>query len=150
MKRFLPLLIILTAAVSLYAQPKMSVRTAETTETIEVSDIKLMTFKDVVAVQDMPEQINTNFVIENTLPNPFVNDMTLIVHAKKDITLTITVFNSAGEKLRSFAPQQFAPGELQIKWDGLDDKQNAVPNGMYYIRLNDGKFSEFVKIQKIN
>ncbi len=73
-------------------------------------------------------------------PNPF-NPSTAIpfdIYVAQPVQLT--VYNSAGQRVRRLADRLFVPGRHVLEWDARDDSGSPVSSGMYLYRLEvDGQ-----------
>lgn len=68
-------------------------------------------------------------------PNPF-NPTTLIAYAiPAPGHVTLRVYNTVGQPIRTLVARQLAAGNHSFRWDGLDDAGMPVGSGMYLIRL---------------
>ncbi len=77
----------------------------------------------------------TDLRLEQNFPNPF-NPRTTIrfaVASAQDVTLT--VYNVAGQKVRTLYRGRVLAGEQSVVWDGRDDSGRTVASGIYVYRL---------------
>jgi len=58
----------------------------------------------------------------------------------------IAVYNSLGQKIRTFVEQEQPPGTHEIIWDARDDQGRQVVSGMYYCRLLINGFAQTQKL----
>jgi len=80
----------------------------------------------------------TEFALKQNYPNPF-NPQTNICYqlsAKSDVT--ITIYNSLGQQVRSIVNEQQDIGYYTIQWDGKNDFGEFVPSGFYIYTLVAG------------
>ncbi len=63
--------------------------------------------------------------------------------------VTVTVYNVAGQKVRTLAPGMRPAGSHAVVWDGRDAHGKAVAGGMYLYRLEAGRFSDLGKVMLI-
>jgi hypothetical protein len=78
-------------------------------------------------------------------PNPF-NPTTIIpYHVPQESNITIIVYNSLGQQIRSLVDDAHQPGMYEIQWDGRDDVGNQVGSGLYYYVLQSGDFQSLRK-----
>ncbi|MDP8203951.1 MAG: FlgD immunoglobulin-like domain containing protein [Candidatus Tenebribacter mawsonii] len=70
-------------------------------------------------------------------PNPFNPSTTIRFSIPLDINdITIDIFNSKGQKVKTLKSTYEVPDELQeVTWDGLDSYGTPVASGVYYARL---------------
>ena len=101
------------------------------------------------------EKINPNeFSLYQNYPNPF-NPTTKIKFTietspvfsplqkgrTKEGFLTLKVFDILGREIKTLLSKPMQPGSYEIEFDGSD-----LPSGVYFYRLNAGKFSESRKM----
>lgn len=58
---------------------------------------------------------------------------------------TLTVFNVAGQKVKSFNGSAQA-GVLDIVWNGTDSYGNTVASGIYFYKATANNFSQTMKM----
>jgi hypothetical protein len=74
-------------------------------------------------------------------PNPFTEKTTLRFLVSAPETISITIYNSQGQKVRQLLTANFEPGEHQV-----DFIPENLPEGIYYCRLAGNKRSESCKL----
>ena len=79
-------------------------------------------------------------------PNPFNASTEIRYHIPQDGHVTLKVFNTLGQKIRSLADAAQRAGDHTIAWDGHDDGGREVSSGMYFCRLKAGDFSKTIKM----
>ena len=98
--------------------------------------------KVIEAVQMLP----TEFSLSQNYPNPF-NPSTVIkfqLPVKEQVTLT--VFNSLGEKIKTLVDGVNEAGYYKINWDGRNEYNNTVATGVYLYRIQAGNFVDTKKM----
>ncbi|MCB9511162.1 MAG: alkaline phosphatase D family protein [Deferribacteres bacterium] len=81
---------------------------------------------------DTPPQ---SFALLQNYPNPFNAGTRIDYVLPRAALLKLTIYNDAGQQIRSYAIPQQPPGSHSIAWDGLDSAGRMVPSGMYVYRL---------------
>lgn len=73
-------------------------------------------------------------------PNPFVDAASLRFDVPRPQTVTATVHDVTGRRIRQLASGSRAAGAAVLEWDGRDDAGRQVPAGMYYwsVRGSEG------------
>jgi flagellar hook assembly protein FlgD len=57
------------------------------------------------------------------------------------------VYDISGAKVRSLiSAEQYQSGSYQIKWDGKDDFGNKLSSGIYFARLDAGRYMQSIKM----
>jgi hypothetical protein len=68
-------------------------------------------------------------------PNPLQSRSTISFNLAENGHVLLEVYNLAGQKLRVLADDITNSGMHSVYWDGQDQSDRAVPNGMYILRL---------------
>jgi flagellar hook assembly protein FlgD len=87
-----------------------------------------------------------SFVLGSCYPNPFNATTTIgfsIPERGAASPVTLSVYNSAGQRVATLVASELAAGQYTATWDGRDDAGQAVASGVYVYRLNVGQ--EFVQ-----
>jgi hypothetical protein len=79
-------------------------------------------------------------------PNPFNPSTNLRFEIKDAGDVTIEIYNSRGQKIRSFANNYNRAGYFQVAWDGKDTNGTSVGSGVYFYRMTAGKFTATKKM----
>ena len=72
-------------------------------------------------------------------PNPFNPSTTVDYTLISPGRMELTVYNLAGQQIRSIESGWKSPGQYQAVWDGTSDRGHQKPSGMYILRLKNGK-----------
>ena len=82
---------------------------------------------------------------QNT-PNPF-NPVTLIRYQLSDREhVTLSVYDASGQLVRTLVDEVRPVGKNEVTWDGRNAAGTSVGSGVYFYRLDAGKFSESRKM----
>jgi hypothetical protein len=90
-------------------------------------------------------------------PNPFHAAIKITYTYDKSIAphvisepLTLKIYNSLGQLVKSFKfSLASASTKLSVTWDGTDDQNQQLPNGIYFVTLDTEIGSDMVKIIKL-
>ena len=84
--------------------------------------------------------------LQQNYPNPFNPDTYISFALKQASNVTLEIFNSKGQKVRTLLNNSYIEKDKNIKvqWDGLDNQRRAVSSGIYFYRLNTGN-KQFTK-----
>lgn len=86
------------------------------------------------------------FTLHQNYPNPF-NPSTKIQFALPVAsTVTLEIYNTAGQRIRTLVSGNHAPGTYEIEWDARNDSGQNVASGVYMYHLQAGTFSEVRKM----
>jgi len=93
-------------------------------------------------VNEIPKTYN----LMQNYPNPF-NPTTLISYQLPESQMvTIEIYNSLGEKVRTLTNGIQSAGYHTIQWKGDNNAGNSVASGMYLYRMTAGKFVSVKKM----
>lgn len=70
------------------------------------------------------------------MPNPFTQGsrMAYSVSGPEVAQVEISIYNTAGQKVRTLVSSAQAPGRYEANWDGRNDRSAEVPAGVYFYR----------------
>ncbi len=95
---------------------------------------------------EIPPVIPTVTELLNAYPNPF-NPMTTIPYTLKTPgEVRIDVYNVKGQVVWTYNHNHDKAGYYQIPWDGKDNNGKSISSGIYYYRMNSGKYTASKKI----
>ncbi len=87
--------------------------------------------------ENRPEQ-PADFELSQNYPNPF-NPVTVIGYRiARTGDVTLEVFNTMGQKVRTLFNGTRTAGSYQLTWNGKDDSGNQLSGGIYFYRLKAG------------
>jgi photosystem II stability/assembly factor-like uncharacterized protein len=85
------------------------------------------------------------FVLYQNHPNPF-KDLTRIAFAiPRECKVSLFVYNVTGRRVRTLIDDKMKPGEYNLKWDGRDNHNRKLSNGIYFYRLQTDDFKDTKK-----
>jgi hypothetical protein len=90
--------------------------------------------------------IPSEFILEQNYPNPFNPTTDIIYSLPKDAEVTLTVFNTIGQKVATLVSKKQTAGSYQVSWTGRDQNGISLPTGIYFYRLEAGKFTSTRKM----
>lgn len=82
-------------------------------------------------------------------PNPFNPSTTIRYSLSEADHVSLDIYNMKGQKVKSLVNSSQAPGNHSVVWDGTDANSNPVSGGIYFYRLNTGKYSKTMKMVMI-
>jgi len=95
------------------------------------------------------EPSQKDFFISRIEPNPF-SDKTLIKYElPKSTNVQIMIYNLLGEEIRTLVKQKQNIGRNDVIWNGENNANKKVPNGIYFLRLTAGNHSSTIRLIKI-
>jgi hypothetical protein len=87
-------------------------------------------------------QLNT----PRNYPNPFASSTIIEYELQDPSPIVATIYNIRGQRVAQITSPQQAPGRQTITWNGLDDQGRKVASGVYFYRLEAGRFSQTHKM----
>ncbi len=82
-------------------------------------------------------------------PNPF-NPLTTIYYDLPSAGMvTLSIYNTGGQKVRTLVNSYMESGSHYTGWDGLDDNKKEVASGVYYYRITAWDSWDFAKTRKM-
>ncbi|UCF06044.1 MAG: T9SS type A sorting domain-containing protein, partial [bacterium] len=88
---------------------------------------------------DVDETPKADVTLSQNFPNPF-NPVTMItVGLPKEMSVTLTIYNLEGKRIRTLVEGKLPVGTNIIRWDGTDWKGRSVSSGIYLCRLKAGE-----------
>ncbi|HVO76755.1 MAG TPA: FlgD immunoglobulin-like domain containing protein [Candidatus Bathyarchaeia archaeon] len=109
---------------------------------------------DVIAwMQTGPTQVDITpaeapraYRLAQNYPNPFNPSTTIRYDMKEKGTVTLKIYNVAGELVRTLANDVRDAGSYSVTWDGSDDRGIPVASGIYFSRMQAGGFVGVKKV----
>jgi hypothetical protein len=84
--------------------------------------------------------------IEPASPNPCRGLTTLSFSLATPETVRAEMYNLSGERVRTIFNGPHAMGRSHAVWDGMDERGEPVPSGIYFFRMNIGNQESHQKI----
>lgn len=87
--------------------------------------------------------LKNNFI--GAYPNPFNPSTSLKYTIVNPGDVTIDIYNSKGQYIKTFKQSHNSGGTYSIVWDGKDSGNKSVTSGVYFFKLTQGKFTQTQK-----
>jgi DNA-binding beta-propeller fold protein YncE len=98
-------------------------------------------FDVVTAIEDEQKAIPIDYHLFQNFPNPFNPKTTIRYGVLKSSKVTLMVMDLLGRKVATLVNEFKSAGNYQIDWNG-----SAQPSGIYFYRLQAGRFTEIRKM----
>ncbi|MDH4222533.1 MAG: S8 family serine peptidase [candidate division Zixibacteria bacterium] len=91
------------------------------------------------------------YSLSQNYPNPF-NPTTRIqfrvgrLEFGDPVHTSLIIYNILGQKVRTMVNEERLPGSYEVNWDGKDERGNEVCSGIYFYRIEAGKYRETRKM----
>jgi hypothetical protein len=81
------------------------------------------------------------FSLSQNYPNPFNPSTTINYSVAKEGFVSLTVYNLIGSKVATLVSEYQSSGKYSVQFDG-----SKLASGIYFYKLESGKFSAFKKL----
>jgi hypothetical protein len=79
-------------------------------------------------------------------PNPFNPETDISYNLPEDCMVRLVVYNMLGQNVRVLVDQRETAGSKTVHWDGKDDNGDELASGVYFCRLQAGRYDETRKM----
>jgi hypothetical protein len=107
----------------------------QTTLTVDGFTAKLNLGQATPVESDHNQVLPGNFKLAQNYPNPFNPSTTIAYAVPSRSHVSLSIFNTLGQKVRSLVDRDAIPGGYSVMWDGRDGAGSQVASGMYFYRL---------------
>jgi hypothetical protein len=94
---------------------------------------------------DNPEAIAPVLKLSNS-PNPFNLQTILHYELPKTGVVNLGIYNLKGQKVKTLVQSAMPKGHSAIIWNGKNEQNNNVASGVYFARLQQGSYSQTIKM----
>ncbi len=84
--------------------------------------------------------------LNNNFPNPFNPETTISYSVNANTPVSIQIYNVKGQLVKTLVNDTKEAGNHSIVWNGTDGNGRAVSSGVYYYKMNAGKYSSTKKM----
>jgi len=84
--------------------------------------------------------------LHNNFPNPFNPETTITYSVKGASPVSIEIYNVKGQLVKTLVNDSKEAGTHSVVWNGMDGNGRAVSSGVYYYKMNAGKYSSTRKM----
>jgi len=104
-----------------------------------------LTYNSTTNVENL-NPIPSEFELSQNYPNPFNPDTEIRFNLPKASFITLEVYNSLGQQIRTLVSQQLNFGQYAINWNGRNEFGEMMNSGIYYYRIKTKQFSEIKRM----
>ena len=101
-------------------------------------------YETLTSMNNDPFPVRTS--LHPVFPNPFNSSTTIYFELHQTSKVDLIIYDILGRAVRRLVRDIQQPGFKIIKWSGKDDAGRNVSAGVYFCRLQAGKFQETIKI----
>jgi len=115
-------------------------------DSVLLVDDVLVTDLGVNSIEDEYNFLPENLHLSQNYPNPFNPNTTIKFKLDKSEFVKLTIYNAAGELVKTLVDNQYSAGTHQIKWDATDLSGAKVSAGVYLYSLQTANGIETKKM----
>jgi len=97
-----------------------------------------------VAIDDPESPAVTE--LKGNYPNPFNPQTTISFSLKEAAPVKVLVYNLKGQLVRTLVDESKASGNHKLVFDGRDNQGNPLASGVYFYKMQTGKYSNTRKM----
>ncbi len=90
--------------------------------------------------------VNITTALKGNYPNPFNPTTTIKFTTTSTVNTEIVIYNIKGQKVKSLVNERFDAGSHKVVWSGKDENGKSVTSGIYFYKMNSGKFTSTKKM----
>lgn len=85
--------------------------------------------------------IPDNFIVLQNYPNPFNPSTTIRYGLPNNGFVTIVVYNLFGQEIKTLLAQNKHAGYHTVSWDGRNEMEQKVSSGIFFYKVDAGKYT---------
>jgi hypothetical protein len=90
-----------------------------------------------------------SYALAQNYPNPFNPTTTIRYSLAKKSDVSLEIYNTLGQRIRTLFSGERTTGEYEVVWDGTNDNGGHVASGVYFYRLRTAEFNSVRKLVMI-
>jgi hypothetical protein len=94
----------------------------------------------VMVMNQEGERAIIDYDLGENFPNPFNATPTISYSIAYGNTVSLKVYNTLGQEVKTLINEFKQPGHYTIQWDGTNNRNQNVSTGLYFYRLTAGSF----------
>ncbi|MEZ4745692.1 MAG: M20/M25/M40 family metallo-hydrolase [Calditrichia bacterium] len=83
----------------------------------------------------VPAGLAEEFRLAQNYPNPFNGGTEIRYQIFSGGAVKLRIFDIAGQIVATLVDRNLAPGDYRLNWDGLSDRGEQLPSGLYFLAL---------------
>jgi hypothetical protein len=100
----------------------------------DLVDMGAYEYNEFVNISEIGSEVDEKIDVR-IFPNPFTSEIKMIIGLKEDESAVANIYSITGEKVISFGVNG---SDREISWDGMDNKGNELPTGVYLVQILTG------------
>jgi hypothetical protein len=102
------------------------------------------TFAGVPGIPDA-DDIPAAFALRESRPNPFSSSTVIGFDLPEETNARVTIYDTHGRIIIKLTNNKYEAGRYAVTWQGEDAAGNRVASGVYFVRMEAGKFQAMKK-----
>ena len=103
-------------------------------------EIEQFGYDETIGVQNI-------FSLSQNYPNPFNPETTIkFTTENTEKNTELVIYNLKGQKVKTLVNEKLDKGTHQVVWNGKDENGKSVCSGVYFYKMNAGKFTSIKKM----
>lgn len=87
-----------------------------------------------------------DYALSQNAPNPFIDRTTIRYQLPRRSDVSLKTYNVAGQLVQTLVNESQKAGYYEVEWNGNDEHDQRIPNGVYFYRLQAGDFTAGKKL----
>ncbi len=113
-----------------------------TSENIVINEGQTTICNFITAGDAIEEEVQiTKTELKSNYPNPFNPETTISYDVKGITPVKIEIYNTKGQLVKTLVNESKSTGHYQAVWNGRDEQNNSVSNGVYLYKMQAGKYT---------
>ena len=96
--------------------------------------VRIYSLGEILSI-DESQSLPGKFALHENYPNPFNPSTTIRFDLPVNTSATLTIYNTIGQKVKSYKAQGASSGRYKIKWNGTNEIGAPVSAGIYLYEL---------------
>jgi len=111
-----------------------------------VDDFSIHSDGGSIVDSDDPTIPTISTMLQGNHPNPFNPETTIRYSVKEATPVKVEIYNVKGQLVKTLVNETKEAGTHSVVWNGMDDNNRAVSSGVYFYKMNAGKYSSTKKM----
>ncbi|HES59080.1 MAG TPA: T9SS type A sorting domain-containing protein, partial [Caldithrix sp.] len=97
-------------------------------------------------IRDGNSGLAKQYALQQNYPNPFNPETTISFNIPIAGKVKLVVYNILGQKIKTLINTDINAGKHLFKWNGVNENGVKVPSGVYFYKIDAGKFTDIKKM----
>jgi hypothetical protein len=93
-----------------------------------------------------PKETQFRWALGQNMPNPVARTTEIRFEVARSSDISIKVYNAMGQLVRTLKDGRVQPGRYSVHWDGTNTSGEKVSSGVYFYKMEAGKFQATKKM----